>query len=73
MAQGKRLHEDRAAWEALSTMSAGVRKKIEKWHLTTHAEAEAARAAVGRAIGIPDYSLADLVLYVCLDRGCQPA
>ena len=47
-------------------MSPGIKTKIQNWHLQSFAEASAARAAIAKAIAVRDYSLTDLVMYVCL-------
>ena len=66
LAQGKSLHEDANAWATLSTVSLGIRKKIQHWHLITYEEAVAATRAIAKAISATDYSLSDLVMCVCL-------
>ena len=63
---GKKIDDDEDEWNYLRAMSAGIKGRLKKLGLYKYSDAEECRACLQSAVRVANYSLSDLIVYVCL-------
>jgi len=63
---GKKFEDSPSDWKKMSRMSLGVRKKLDILGLQEHADAIECRNHLRQTLKLCDYSLSDLIVFVCL-------
>ena len=63
---GKKIEDSPEDWKKMSRMSIEVRNKLKELGLFDHGEAIKCRNHLRQALTLRDYTLSDLVIFVCL-------